>query len=231
LKFVVAIDGTASSGKSSTARLLAKKLGFSHLDTGAMYRAVTYLLLERKAVEADNKLLQKILLQAPLDFILKNKKLYVHLDGKLLKNELRSPQVDKWVSPVAEKAIVRAFLVAKQRQLGRNRKLVCEGRDIGSVVFPDAGLKVFMACSLDERARRRQKELEEKGISRTSDEVKANLARRDDIDSSRKISPLVNTPDAFFLETTNLTIDQQVDIIYQEVMTRMGRTEGQGGQK
>jgi len=222
LKCVVAIDGTASSGKSTTARLLAKKLGVAYLDTGAMYRAVTYLLLQEDALEASDRLLQKVLLDAPLEFKIRNYKLYVYLNGKRLSDELRSTEVDRWVSPVAERALVRAFLVAKQRELGRNRKLVCEGRDIGSVVFPDAVLKVFMSCDLVERARRRQKELEERGISRNIEEVKANLAKRDDTDSHRKISPLLHTPDAFYVETTNLTIDQQVDIIYEEVMTRMG---------
>jgi cytidylate kinase len=221
LKFVIAIDGTASSGKSTTAKLLAKKLGFTHLDTGAMYRAVTYLLLKKDAVKADDKLLQKILLGVPLEFKLRSRKLHVYLDGKLLKKELRSPEVDRWVSPVAERPIVRAFLVAIQRMLGRNRKLVCEGRDIGSVVFPDAGLKIFMGCDLDERARRRQKELEEKGISRDIEKVKANLAKRDDIDSHRKVSPLVLTADAFYVETTNLTIDEQVELIEKEVHKRM----------
>lgn len=222
MKFVIAIDGTASSGKSTTAKLLAKKLGFTHLDTGAMYRAVTYLLLKKKAVEADNKLLQKILLQFPLEFKLRNRKLYVYLGGKLLKEELRSPEVDRWVSPVAERPIVRAFLVAKQRKLGKRRRLVCEGRDIGSVVFPDADFKVFMGCELEERARRRQKELEENGILRDIEEVKANLAERDDIDSNRKISPLIHTTDAFYVETTHLTIEEQVEIIEEEVRERLG---------
>jgi cytidylate kinase len=221
LKFVVAIDGTASSGKSTTARLLAKKLGVVYLDTGAMYRAVTYLLLNEDAIQASDGLLQKILLSSPLEFKILNRKLYVYLDGKLLKKELRSAEVDRWVSPVAERALVRAFLVAKQREIGKRRRLVCEGRDIGSVVFPDAVLKVFMSCSLDERARRRQKELEERGISRDIEEVKANLKQRDEVDSHRKISPLVHTPDAFYVETTKLTIAQQVELIEEEVRKRM----------
>lgn len=225
LKFVVAIDGTASSGKSTTARLLAKKLGFTYMDTGAMYRAVAYLLLEKDALEASDGLLQKILLSSSLKFKIRNRKLYVYLDEKLLKKELRTPEVDRWVSPVAERASVRAFLVAKQRQLGRNRKLVCEGRDIGSVVFPDAGLKVFMSCDLAERARRRQRELEEGGILRDIEEVKANLKQRDEVDSRRKISPLIHTPDAFYVETTNLTIAQQVELIEEEVRKRMGGLE------
>lgn len=221
MKFVVAIDGTASSGKSTTARLLAKKLGFTHLDTGAMYRAVTYLLLKKKAVEASDEKLQTILLSSPLDFKINRHSLCVYLADKNLDKELRTPEVDSWVSPVSERAIVRAFLVARQRKLGRNRKLVCEGRDIGSVVFPDADLKVFMRCDLEERSRRRQKELADKGEELSEEEVRAGLARRDEIDSGRKISPLTRTPDAFLVDTTNLTVDEQVDVIFKEVMARL----------
>lgn len=231
MKFVIAIDGTASSGKSTTAKLLARRLGFSHLDTGAMYRAVTFLLLARDAVQSKDGLLPDILLNSSLEFKIRNRKLYTYLDGKLLKEELRSPEVNRWVSPVATKPLVRAFLVAKQRQLGRNRKLVCEGRDIGSVVFPDAELKIFMGCSIEERARRRQKELNEMGIERSFEEVTANLSERDDIDSNRKISPLIHTPDAFYVETTNMSISEQVEIIEEEVRKRMGEKEHEGGMR
>jgi len=221
LKFVVAIDGTASSGKSTTARLLAKKLGFTHLDTGAMYRAVTYLLLKKDAVEADDERLRRLLLSSPLEFKIRNRKLYIYLEGKLLSDELRTPEVDRWVSSVSERPVVRAFLVAKQRRIGARRKLVCEGRDIGSVVFPDADLKVFMSCELNERARRRRKELTDKGVEVELEEVRNGLANRDAIDSSRTLSPLTRTPDALFVDTTNLSIQQQVNIIYREVTARM----------
>lgn len=221
MKFVVAIDGTASSGKSTTARLLAEKLGVTYMDTGAMYRAVTYLLLQEDGLESSDGLLQKILLSSPLEFKILNRKLYVYLDGKLLENELRTPEVDRWVSPVAEHLSVRAFLVAKQREIGKGRKIVCEGRDIGSVVFPDAALKVFMTCELEERTRRRKKELTEKGIERGFEEVKLNLQKRDEIDSTRKLSPLTRTTDAFYVDTTHLTIEEQVALIEAEVRKRM----------
>ncbi len=221
MKFVIAIDGTASSGKSTTARLLAKKLGFTHLDTGAMYRAVTYLLLQKKAVEKADPLIGKVLLASPLQFKILRNSLHVYLDDKELHDELRTPVVDKWVSPVSERSIVRAYLVAKQREIGKNRRLVCEGRDIGSVVFPDADLKVFMSCDMDERSRRRRKELEEKGIPQTEEEVKTSLSRRDEIDSNRKLSPLTRTPDAFFVDTTNLSIEKQVELIEKEAAKRM----------
>ncbi len=221
MKFVVAIDGTASSGKSTTAKLLAKKLGFTHLDTGAMYRAITYLLIKNQAVEADDKLLQKLLFDAPLIFSIDNNKLSVYLDKQLLSDELRSPEVDSWVSPVAQRAFVRAFLLAKQRQLGANQKLVCEGRDIGSVIFPDAELKVYMKCGIEERAKRRHRELLQKGIAKSLQDVLTNLKRRDEIDSTREIAPLVQVEDAFVVDTTNLTIEQQVEIIEAEVLKRM----------
>ncbi|NLI99339.1 (d)CMP kinase [bacterium] len=222
MKFVIAIDGTASSGKSTTARLLAKKLGFVHLDTGAMYRAVTYLLLTKKAQESDDERIANVLLKSSLTFKIQRGSLHVYLGDKELKDELRTPEVDNWVSPVSERSIVRAYLVAKQREIGRNRKIVCEGRDIGSVVFPDAGLKVFMTCDMAERAMRRQKELREKGIDQSGEDVEASLARRDEIDSNRKISPLKCTSDAFRIDTTDLTIEEQVAIIEEEVQKRMG---------
>lgn len=222
MKFVVAIDGTASSGKSTTAKLVAKKLGFTHLDTGAMYRAVTHWLILEDAVQADDRLLQKVLINAPIEFKLRNRKLYIYLRNRLLRAELRSPEVDQWVSPVAEKPAVRAFLVAKQRRMGARRRLVCEGRDIGSVVFPDADLKVFMCCDLEERARRRKRELEQKGICQDLGEVRENLINRDKIDSTRKLSPLICTPDALCVDTTELTINQQVQIVEAEVSKRMG---------
>jgi cytidylate kinase len=221
LKFVIAIDGTASSGKSTTARLLAKKLGFTHLDTGAMYRAVTYLLIRKKAVESDDVKVGKVLLASTLKFKILKHSLHVYLDDKELLNELRTPEIDRFVSPVSERSIVRAYLVAKQREIGKNRRLVCEGRDIGSVVFPDAELKVFMSCDMDERSRRRKLELEEKGIAQTEDEVKESLSMRDEIDSNRKLSPLTRTPDAFFVDTTDLSIEKQVELIEKEVEKRM----------
>jgi cytidylate kinase len=227
LKFVVAIDGTASSGKSTTAKLLSKKLGFIHLDTGAMYRAVTYVLLGRQAEEAADDKVAEILAGSPLEFKIVRKALSVRLDGKRLKDELRSPEVDKWVSPVSERKAVREYCVARQRELGKDTKLVCEGRDIGSVVFPDACLKVFMKCDLAERAKRRQKELAEKGMEAGEIEVRAGLVTREKIDSGRELSPLIQVKDAMVVDTTYMSISEQVKVIYDEVVKRMkgrGRT-------
>jgi len=221
LKFVVAIDGTASSGKSTTAKLLAKKLGFIHLDTGAMYRAVTYVLLKDGVPDADDELLSRLLPKTPLEFKIEDRSLAVYLNGNRLTDQLRTPEVDSWVSPVSEKPRIRSFLVAKQRELVKDSKLVCEGRDIGSVVFPDADLKVYMTCEISERARRRIKELAEKGITQGMDEVKAGLQERDRIDSTRKISPLVRTTDAVLVDTSKLSIDEQVALIEKEVVSRM----------
>ncbi|MBD3285841.1 (d)CMP kinase [candidate division WOR-3 bacterium] len=222
MKFVVAIDGTASSGKSTTAKLLSKKLGFIHLDTGAMYRAVTYLLLGKQAEEASDDRLLRILRDSLLEFKIVSNALSINLDGKRLTDELRSPEVDNWVSPVSERGVVREYCVNRQREFGKDAKLVCEGRDIGSVVFPDAELKVFMKCDLAERVRRRKRELEEKGIRSGETEVKAGLVTRDRIDSGRELSPLIQVKDAMVVDTTDMTIDEQVKIIYDEVIKRMG---------
>ncbi|MBN2378467.1 (d)CMP kinase [candidate division WOR-3 bacterium] len=228
MKFVVAIDGPASSGKSTTARLLARKLGFIHLDTGAMYRAVTYLLLGKQAEEATDDKVAGILESSPLEFSIIEGALSVRLDGKQLTDELRSPEVDRWVSPVSERRVVRKFCVKKQREIGKDAKLVCEGRDIGSVVFPDAELKVFMKSDLAERARRRQKELEAKGIDSDEVEVKAGLVTRDKIDSGRELSPLIQVDDAMVVDTTDMSIEEQVDVIYKEVVKRTGKSGGRG---
>lgn len=224
---VVTIDGPASSGKSTTARLLAKRLDYLYLDTGAMYRAVTLKAL-RAGVDLDDKrALEELAKNSVLRMNLENQQLRVFLDGEEVSSQIRSPEVSDSVSKVSAYPGVRRAVVALQREFasdivgsasgGKAGGIVAEGRDMGTVVFPGAEVKIFLACDLEERARRRCLELESQGISCSLDEVRENLSKRDEIDSTREDSPLVEADDAVVVDTTNLTIEEQVE----EVLKRL----------
>jgi cytidylate kinase len=212
-RLIIAIDGPAGSGKSTTASLLAKRLGYTYLDTGAFYRALTLKVLESGVSPEDGaKVLQlaetiKIELQPQED---KNR---VFLDGRDVTQAIREPKITNAISPVSENPQVRTIMVEKQRAIGHHGGVVIEGRDIGTVVFPDADLKIFMQASLDERARRRQEELAAMGIAREVEKLREEIARRDQKDSNRKVAPLTRAADAILLDTTSMTIEQQVEFI------------------
>jgi cytidylate kinase len=219
--FIIAIDGTASAGKSTTARMISERLGFVYLNTGSMYRAATYVLLKHGSVESSDDAVMKILEAAHLEFRVEKRTLVVYYEGKRLEDELRSPEVDRWVSPVAARPPVRKFMVKIQRSIAGKHNITCEGRDIGSTVFPGAGLKVFMLCDLKERAKRRLKEDDGKGISENLRMIEKNLKERDYIDTHREYTPMRQTSDAFVVDTTHLTIEQQVGIVEKEARKRM----------
>jgi cytidylate kinase len=212
---VIAIDGPAGSGKSTVARCVAARLGLDYLDTGAMYRAVAFEAI-RRGVDPDD---------APRVAEL-TRQLELSVDDKVVVNgtdatvEIRGPEVTRAVSSVAANPDVRHELVLRQREWARARGGgVMEGRDIGTVVFPDAEVKVFLTASEDARATRRTKEM----LERDYDEVAADMARRDRIDSTRAASPLSAAPDAVQLDTTQLTSDQVVDHVLALVATRTGQ--------
>ena len=211
--FVVAIDGPAGSGKSTTARLVAKELGFYHLDTGAMYRAVTLKIITTGTNPHDARALARMLDATTVGMTWRNGRVSIVLDGRNADAAIRRPEVSGRVSEVAAIPAVRRKLVAEQRRIARGRKVVCEGRDIGSVVFPDAGLKVYLDCAPGARADRRRLELAGTGTRVSRASVLANLGKRDRIDSGRKMSPLIRTPDAVLIDTTHLTVDEQVAIV------------------
>ncbi len=222
-KFVVAIDGGAGSGKSTTARELARRLHFFYLDTGAMYRAITLKYLQYKG-DTENiamSIIEKIIEKTTIDLRQEDHKTHVYLDEKDVTLEIRQPPVNNLVSPISALAEVRVWMVEKQREVAKGKKVVCEGRDIGTVVFPEAQVKIFMQADLNERARRRAKELDEKNIEVTYDEVLTNLSFRDNFDSSRAHSPLKKAQDAIVIDTTDLTIDQQIDIVEKIVVERL----------
>ena len=207
---LIAIDGPAGSGKSTTAKLVAKKLGFVYLDTGAMYRAITLKSLRMKKDINDPQKIVKIAKESDIKFEFKNKTNHIFLDGEDVTQEIRQPQIDKSVSILAKYKKVREILVAQQKKLGQNHNLVAEGRDTTTVVFPDA-IKIYLNADLKERAKRRFLELGSKDIKSSQEEQIKELSKRDGLDSTREASPLLKHKDAIVVDTTNLTIEQQVN--------------------
>lgn len=217
-KIIIAVDGYSSTGKSTTAKAVAKALGYVYIDTGAMYRGVTYLALEKGLVSTQGveiKPLMKALRHSKFNFVynpaLGFSELY--LDGKNIEDNIRSIDVANWVSEIAKQPEVRTFLVNLQRKMGEEKGVVMDGRDIGTVVFPEAELKVFMTASEEVRAQRRFKELQTKGEKISFEEVLANIKHRDHVDTTRKESPLRKADDAITIDNTHLTIEEQVDKI------------------
>jgi cytidylate kinase len=219
-KLIVAIDGPSGSGKSTTAKLLADQLGFLYIDTGAMYRAVTFLALEKKIID-DPAEIAELTKKADIRLNFIGGKTLVRINEVDVTEEIRSVEVNSKVSEISKIGAVRNALVKKQRELGNGSSgVVMEGRDIGTVVFPNADFKFFLNASIDERARRRAKEFMEKGKRVETDEIKKNLIHRDKIDSTRDISPLTKAPDAVEIDTTDLTIEEQVGKILSIIKER-----------
>ncbi len=213
-KKIIAIDGPAGSGKSTTAKLVAQRLGFLYLDTGAMYRAITLKALESGVDVNDEENLEKLTKNSVISFENKDGTNRIWLDGKDVTEKIREPQVTRNVSYVSMHKKVRKMLVEKQKRMGEESDLVAEGRDTTTVVFPHA-FKVYLDASLEERAKRRLLELKEKGIQTTLEEQTAEISKRDQLDSGREASPLLRDKDAVVVDTTGLTIEQQVDRVIQ----------------
>jgi CMP/dCMP kinase len=212
-RIIVAIDGPAGAGKSSTAKRVAENLGYFFLDTGAMYRAVTLAVLRRSNVPANGSALIKAAEESDIRFVHQNSAQHVYLNDEDVSSAIRTPEVTQNIAPVAANAGVRTILVKKQQKLGENGGVVVEGRDIGTVVFPNAELKIFMIASLEERARRRAVELEEQGIKVDLAQLREEIRRRDESDSTREHGALIRAADAVEVDTSMLTFDQQVEKI------------------
>ncbi|MFW5737032.1 MAG: (d)CMP kinase [Halanaerobium sp.] len=205
---VVAIDGPGGAGKSTIAKLLAQKLNFIHLDTGAMYRAVTLAALREDIDFDDHDKLIKLAQEINIEF---DRNGEIFLNGENISEEIRTAEVNKYVSQTAAVKGVRKVLVKKQQKLAQNNKVVMDGRDITTVVLPDAEHKFFLTASLEERARRRFEEVKSKNKDADFEKIKANIARRDKLDSEREHSPLKKAEDAVLVDTTDLNIDQVLD--------------------
>ena len=213
-KRVIAIDGSAGSGKSTTAKLLAQKLNFLYLDTGAMYRAITLKALENDVDVNDEKTLEKLTRNSVISFKNENGINKIFLDGKDVSDKIREPLIDQNVSFVSVHKKVRKILVEKQKEIGRKNDLVAEGRDTTTVVFPHA-FKIYLCADIEERARRRFWELKDKGIRTSLKEQIKEIAKRDKIDSQREASPLCIDKDAVVVDTTNMTIEEQVNRVIE----------------
>jgi len=217
---IIAIDGPAGSGKSTTAKIVAQKLGYVYIDTGAMYRAITFLVIRANILGKEKEIIELAeACKIDLDFI--NGMTDIRVNDENLTDKIRTVDVNKNVSDVSKIEGVRKVLVKKQREIGASGAgIVMEGRDITTVVFPDADVKIFLTATLDERAVRRAKEYAESGNEIPVKNIRENLHRRDTIDTNRKISPLRQVEDAVVVDTSYVTIDEQVKMILNEAIKK-----------
>ncbi|WP_448520649.1 (d)CMP kinase [Rhodoflexus sp.] len=224
-KIIIAIDGYSACGKSSTAKAVAAALGYNYIDSGAMYRAVTLYLMQHYVSLDNEREINRALSNIEIEFRIPPGRTdgisETYLNGLNVEEEIRSMSVSENVSEVSKIAQVRHFLVAQQRKMGKKKGIVMDGRDIGTVVFPQAELKLFITADLHERARRRQEELLAKQQLVSLDEVIENLIKRDQIDTTRAESPLRKAEDAIELDTTFITFDEQVEIVLRKAYRKM----------
>ncbi|WP_416197957.1 MAG: (d)CMP kinase [Sporanaerobacter sp.] len=213
----IAIDGPAGAGKSTIAKIVASRLGIDYIDTGAMYRAFTYKLLCKNINFNDKRAVLKELDSTLIDF----RENHIYLDGKIVDKQIRDNIINQNVSYIAKIKEIRDGMVRIQRNIAQDKSIVMDGRDIGTVVLPNADYKFFIVASIEERARRRYKDLLEKGETTiTLEQVKEELEKRDNIDSTREIAPLIKAEDAIKVDTTNQTIEESVDTILKIIEGR-----------
>ncbi|HPT30425.1 MAG TPA: (d)CMP kinase [Prolixibacteraceae bacterium] len=221
---IIAIDGFSSCGKSTLARMLARTLGYTYIDSGAMYRAITLFALRKNLITngtPDKEAILKELAGITISFGYdqENGNNITRLNGENVEEEIRRPEVSAYVSPVSAIREIREAMVLFQRKLGENGGIVMDGRDIGTVVFPHANLKIFMTADPEIRAQRRYLELSLKGIAVSMDDIRNNIAQRDYMDQNREISPLRKAPDAIILDNSNLNIQEQLDWVLEKMNT------------
>ena len=227
-KITIAIDGFSSCGKSTMAKDLAKQLGYIYVDTGAMYRAVTLFAMQHGLFNADGSVKTQDLQQqmSHINITFKLNKLTgrpdTYLNNELVESNIRTLEVSNHVSQIAAIPFVREAMVAQQQRLGKDKAVVMDGRDIGTVVFPEAELKVFVTASAEVRAQRRYDELKEKGMPADFNDILKNVEERDYIDSHREVSPLRKAPDAIELDNSHMTIAEQSDWLMKLVQERIG---------
>lgn len=212
---IIAIDGWSSCGKSTLAKALAKKLSYAYIDTGAMYRACTYYFIQHQIDLKDEDAIQAALKNIQITFKSIEGLNTTFLNDVNVEQEIRSMDVSNLVSPVAELSVVRKFLVEQQQAMGQQKSVVLDGRDIGTVVFPNAELKIFLTAEPEVRAERRFEELKQKGIQITLAEVIANLQERDHIDSTRADSPLKQAEDAHLIDNTYMDLDTSINKVLE----------------
>lgn len=223
-KIIIAVDGYSACGKSTTARMVAAALGYRYIDTGAMYRAVTLHFLEQHVALSNPREVTKALATASISFKVNSKgESEVYLNGLNVEANIREMRVSDSVSQVSAIREVRVALIAQQRKMGKDKGVVMDGRDIGTVVFPDAELKVFMTADIMTRAYRRQQELLAANVLVNLDEVIENIRKRDEIDTTRAEGPLRKADDAIVIDTTHITIEEQVEEVLRLAVSRAVR--------
>ena len=225
-KIVIAIDGHSSCGKSTMAKALARKIGYVYVDTGAMYRAVTLYALRHGMIDAegrvDEQTLEASMDQVKVSFTLNAETRIPEtcLNGENVEHDIRGMEVSAHVSAIAALPFVRRVMEAQQKAMGRDKGIVMDGRDVGTVLFPDAELKIFVTATAEVRARRRYNELQAKGMDADYDEILKNVQQRDYIDSHREVSPLRKADDALELDNSNITLQQQDEWLMQRYLER-----------
>lgn len=216
---IIAIDGTAGSGKSTTARLVAERLQYLHIDTGAMYRAATYAVLKHNIDPDDKEAVETFVKDLKIRLQKKNG-LEVLLNDEPVSTKIRTSEIDSVVSKISSYEGVRQKMVEEQREIGKQGGVVLEGRDIGTVVFPDADVKFFFVADIEERARRRSHEMLARGEKVDFDTILSDIKARDYYDTKRRVSPLQKAEDAITIDTSHLTIEEQVDKVL-EIVSRI----------
>ena len=221
-KISIAIDGPAAAGKSTFAKIIAQKLSYIYVDTGAMYRSLTWKAL-REQVDLENQNeLYDLLKKTEIKLVNEEKQQKVYVDGFDVTEEIRRPDVTKHVSIVSKHELVRKEMVRRQQEIGKSGGVIMDGRDIGTHVMPNAEVKIFLLASVDERAERRHRENIEKGIESNLEQIKKDIAARDKLDTEREIAPLRKAEDAIEIDTTSLSIDEVAEKILAIIQERIG---------
>lgn len=221
MSFIVAIDGPAGVGKGTIANLVAEKFGFLNVDTGAMYRSVTLAMLRQNIGVDEEEKIQKLLSEITIELKEENGKEIVLLNGEDVSEAIRSKEVNAFISGVSALKIVRSKMVVLQRKLAEGNEVVMEGRDIGSTVFPNADVKIYLDATVEERANRRLRQNKEKGIEMSYEEVLESVKKRDLIDSTREVSPLRKADDAILIDCTELSQDELSNKVYEIIEEKM----------
>ena len=215
MSFVVAIDGPAGCGKGTVTKIIAEKTGLTNIDTGSMYRCVALEALRENILPEETEKLEELLKNIDIRIVNKNGEQTVFLNKEDVSKDIRLPEVDNVVAKFAAIKSVRDKLTPIQRKIGEEQDSIMEGRDIGTVVFPNADVKIFLECSIEERAKRRYLQNKEKGINESYEEVLSSMLERHKLETEREIAPFVKAEDAFFIDTTNMSIKEVVDKVIE----------------
>ena len=215
--FIVAVDGTAGSGKGSVTKVIAERLGLIAIDTGAMYRCVALECINQNITCDEIEKIKEVLKNIDIEIKRENSNQLIFLNGKDVTRDIRTTEVDKVVAKCAAIKEVREKMTPIQRKMGENNDIIMEGRDIGTVVFPDADVKVFLDCSVEERAMRRYKQNISKGIETTYEEVLESIKERHRLETEREIAPLVQAPDAVYIDSTGMTIEEEAQAVIKVI--------------